>query len=189
MWICIHLNLYIHHMPIICNLTFRMKAVIKNLKTSETFHKPILSEVLSNSRQTSRFTINPEMGYNRLWNVNRSVLQPTVNVLPVLKRVLHIGPAVLNEQCRLFLVMHPKLLPFSVFHYKFLLRMIKGFLLMTLCSQQPSGLFMVVQVQVDAGVKCDRFTELPVSLVLFSLICVDIVEKIRPLRLTGQGTR
>uniref|UniRef100_A0A671L1W2 Transmembrane protein 236-like n=1 Tax=Sinocyclocheilus anshuiensis TaxID=1608454 RepID=A0A671L1W2_9TELE len=45
------------------------------------------------------------------------------------------------------------------------------------------------EVQVDAGVKCDRFTELPVSLVLFSLICVDIVEKIRPLRLTGQGKR
>uniref|UniRef100_A0A672PST4 Transmembrane protein 236 n=1 Tax=Sinocyclocheilus grahami TaxID=75366 RepID=A0A672PST4_SINGR len=53
----------------------------------------------------------------------------------------------------------------------------------SLFSQQPSGLFMVVQVQVDAGVKCDRFTELPVSLVLFSLICVDIVEKIRPLQL------
>ncbi|XP_016375150.1 transmembrane protein 236 [Sinocyclocheilus rhinocerous] len=44
------------------------------------------------------------------------------------------------------------------------------------------------KVQVDAGVKCDRFTELPVSLVLFSLICVDIVEKIRPLRLTGQAS-
>lgn len=56
-------------------------------------------------------------------------------------------------------------------------------------SQQPSGLFMVVQVQVDADIKFDRFTELPVSLVLFSLICVDIVERIRPLRLTGQGKR
>uniref|UniRef100_A0A673L1T7 Transmembrane protein 236-like n=1 Tax=Sinocyclocheilus rhinocerous TaxID=307959 RepID=A0A673L1T7_9TELE len=43
------------------------------------------------------------------------------------------------------------------------------------------------KVQVDAGVKNDPFTELPVSLVLFSLICVDIVEKIRPLCLTGQG--
>uniref|UniRef100_A0A671M4I2 Transmembrane protein 236-like n=1 Tax=Sinocyclocheilus anshuiensis TaxID=1608454 RepID=A0A671M4I2_9TELE len=51
----------------------------------------------------------------------------------------------------------------------------------SLFSQQPSGLFMLVQVQADAGVKNDPFTELPVSLVLFSLICVDIVEKIRPL--------
>uniref|UniRef100_A0A9J7YRA0 Transmembrane protein 236 n=1 Tax=Cyprinus carpio carpio TaxID=630221 RepID=A0A9J7YRA0_CYPCA len=60
-------------------------------------------------------------------------------------------------------------------------RMIKGFLLLTLFSQQPSGLFMLVQVQVDAEFKNEPFTELPVSLVLFSLICVDIVEKIRPL--------
>ncbi|KAK7163175.1 hypothetical protein R3I93_007271 [Phoxinus phoxinus] len=44
------------------------------------------------------------------------------------------------------------------------------------------------KVQVDAGIKYDRFTELPVSLVLFSLICVDIVERIRPLRLTGQAS-
>ncbi|XP_051556647.1 transmembrane protein 236 [Myxocyprinus asiaticus] len=43
------------------------------------------------------------------------------------------------------------------------------------------------KVQVDAGVYYDCFTELPVSLVLFSLICVDIVERIRPLRLTGQA--
>lgn len=59
----------------------------------------------------------------------------------------------------------------------------------TFFSQQPSDLIMIVQVQVDAGIKYDRFTELPVSLVLFSLICVDIVERIRPLRLTGQGKR
>ncbi|XP_050980872.1 transmembrane protein 236 [Labeo rohita] len=44
------------------------------------------------------------------------------------------------------------------------------------------------KVQVDADVKYDRFTELPVSLVLFSLICVDIVEKIRPLCLTGRAS-
>ncbi|XP_077086996.1 transmembrane protein 236 [Siphateles boraxobius] len=44
------------------------------------------------------------------------------------------------------------------------------------------------KVQVDAGIKYDRFTELPVSLVLFSLMCVDIVERIRPLRLTGQAS-
>ncbi|KAL1280448.1 hypothetical protein QQF64_015048 [Cirrhinus molitorella] len=44
------------------------------------------------------------------------------------------------------------------------------------------------KVQVDANVKYNRFTELPVSLVLFSLICVDIVERIRPLCLTGQAS-
>ncbi|KAI7809723.1 transmembrane protein 236 [Triplophysa rosa] len=43
------------------------------------------------------------------------------------------------------------------------------------------------KVQVDAGAYYDRFTELPVSLVLFSLICVDILERIRPLPLTGQA--
>lgn len=43
------------------------------------------------------------------------------------------------------------------------------------------------KVQVDAGIYYDGFTELPVSLVLFCLICVDIVERIRPLRLTGQA--
>ncbi len=37
MWICIHLNLYIHHMPIICNLTFRMKAVIKTSRHQKLF--------------------------------------------------------------------------------------------------------------------------------------------------------
>lgn len=31
------------------------------------------------------------------------------------------------------------------------------------------------------------FTEIPVSLVLFSLICIDVVERIRHCRLTGQG--
>ncbi|XP_056322978.1 transmembrane protein 236 [Danio aesculapii] len=44
------------------------------------------------------------------------------------------------------------------------------------------------KVQVDAAVRFDRLTELPVSLVLFSLICVDIVERIRPLRLTGKAS-
>lgn len=33
------------------------------------------------------------------------------------------------------------------------------------------------------------FTEIPVSLVLFSLICIDVVERIRHCRLTGQGER
>ncbi|XP_030631836.1 transmembrane protein 236 [Chanos chanos] len=41
------------------------------------------------------------------------------------------------------------------------------------------------KVQVNQDVCSDTFTELPVSLVLFCLICVDIVERIRPLRLTG----
>lgn len=82
----------------------------------------------------------------------------------------------------LFLVIHLKLL-FSI-PLLFSLGMTKSLFAF---SQQPSALFMVVQVQVDADIKYDRFTELPVSLVLFSLICVDIVERIRPLRLTGQG--
>ncbi|KAJ8376730.1 hypothetical protein SKAU_G00073100 [Synaphobranchus kaupii] len=43
------------------------------------------------------------------------------------------------------------------------------------------------QVQISNGMKYDTFTELPVSLVLFSLICVDIVERIRHCRLTGQA--
>ncbi|XP_072296921.1 transmembrane protein 236 [Eucyclogobius newberryi] len=41
------------------------------------------------------------------------------------------------------------------------------------------------KVQVDAGLRLDHFTELPVSLVLFSMIFVDIVEKLRPHRLMG----
>ncbi|KAK1878556.1 Transmembrane protein 236 [Dissostichus eleginoides] len=41
------------------------------------------------------------------------------------------------------------------------------------------------KVQVDRGLKLDHFTELPVSLVLFSLICVDIIERIRPCKLMG----
>nr|XP_020447002.1 transmembrane protein 236-like [Monopterus albus] len=45
------------------------------------------------------------------------------------------------------------------------------------------------KVQVDGGHCYDHFAELPVSLVLFSLICVDIIEQIRPCRLTGQSDR
>ncbi|XP_029309227.1 transmembrane protein 236 [Cottoperca gobio] len=41
------------------------------------------------------------------------------------------------------------------------------------------------KVQVDRGHRFEGFTELPVSLVLFSLICVDITERIRPCRLIG----
>ncbi|XP_047225056.1 transmembrane protein 236 [Girardinichthys multiradiatus] len=43
------------------------------------------------------------------------------------------------------------------------------------------------KVQLDNGQKLDHFTELPVSLVLFSLICVDIIERIQPYRLTGKA--
>lgn len=35
--------------------------------------------------------------------------------------------------------------------------------------------------------KHDMFMELPVSLVLFSLICMDVVERLRYCYLTGQG--
>ncbi|XP_056277844.1 transmembrane protein 236 [Pseudoliparis swirei] len=41
------------------------------------------------------------------------------------------------------------------------------------------------KVQVDRGLRLDHFTELPVSLVLVSLICVDIIERIRHCRLIG----
>ncbi|XP_049602512.1 transmembrane protein 236 [Syngnathus scovelli] len=43
------------------------------------------------------------------------------------------------------------------------------------------------QVQVNAGMRLDHFAELPVSLVMFSLICVDLVERLRPFRLLGQS--
>ncbi|XP_054624268.1 transmembrane protein 236 [Dunckerocampus dactyliophorus] len=43
------------------------------------------------------------------------------------------------------------------------------------------------QVQVNSGMRLDHFDELPVSLVMFSLICVDLVERIRPCRLLGQA--
>uniref|UniRef100_A0A8C3AKA2 Transmembrane protein 236 n=1 Tax=Cyclopterus lumpus TaxID=8103 RepID=A0A8C3AKA2_CYCLU len=41
-----------------------------------------------------------------------------------------------------------------------------------------SLLSVLLQVQVDRGLRLDHFTELPVSLVLVSLICVDIIERI-----------
>ncbi|XP_028988290.1 transmembrane protein 236 [Betta splendens] len=43
------------------------------------------------------------------------------------------------------------------------------------------------KIQVDGGHRLDHFTELPVSLVLFSLICVDVVERIRLCNLTGKS--
>ncbi|KAM9789404.1 transmembrane protein 236 [Neosynchiropus ocellatus] len=43
------------------------------------------------------------------------------------------------------------------------------------------------KVQMGDPNKTERFTELPVSLVLFSLICVDITERLRRCRLTGRA--
>ncbi|KAG7274951.1 hypothetical protein CRUP_033623 [Coryphaenoides rupestris] len=43
------------------------------------------------------------------------------------------------------------------------------------------------KVQVDRELRLDHFTELPVSLVLLCLICVDVVERIRTFRLTGKA--
>uniref|UniRef100_A0A3P9CYW4 Transmembrane protein 236 n=1 Tax=Maylandia zebra TaxID=106582 RepID=A0A3P9CYW4_9CICH len=45
------------------------------------------------------------------------------------------------------------------------------------------------KVQVDRGQTLDSFSELPVSLVLFFLIWVDIIERIRPCKLMGKRTR
>lgn len=43
------------------------------------------------------------------------------------------------------------------------------------------------KVQIRNDLRMDTFAELPVSLVLLSLICIDIVERIRYCRLTGRG--
>ncbi|KAL0967064.1 hypothetical protein UPYG_G00304150 [Umbra pygmaea] len=45
------------------------------------------------------------------------------------------------------------------------------------------------KVQVDKGphYRYDLFSELPVSLVIFSLICLDIIERLRPCSLTGKA--
>jgi len=43
------------------------------------------------------------------------------------------------------------------------------------------------KVQIRNNLRLDTFAELPVSLVLLSLICIDIVERIRYCRLTGRG--
>uniref|UniRef100_A0A3B3TWE2 Transmembrane protein 236 n=1 Tax=Poecilia latipinna TaxID=48699 RepID=A0A3B3TWE2_9TELE len=42
-------------------------------------------------------------------------------------------------------------------------------------------------VQLDKQQRLDHFTELPVSLVLFSLVCVDVIERLRPHNLMGKG--
>uniref|UniRef100_H2SZV3 Transmembrane protein 236 n=1 Tax=Takifugu rubripes TaxID=31033 RepID=H2SZV3_TAKRU len=53
----------------------------------------------------------------------------------------------------------------------------------------PCFAFLIAssEVQINNNIKHDTFMEIPVSLVLFSLICIDVVERIRHCRLTGQG--
>ncbi|XP_076147504.1 transmembrane protein 236 [Alosa pseudoharengus] len=57
-------------------------------------------------------------------------------------------------------------------------------------STLPCFAFLIAssEVQVVNNMYYDTFDELPVSLVLFSLICIDIVERIRHCRLTGQAS-
>uniref|UniRef100_G3PY33 Transmembrane protein 236 n=1 Tax=Gasterosteus aculeatus aculeatus TaxID=481459 RepID=G3PY33_GASAC len=56
-----------------------------------------------------------------------------------------------------------------------------------LCTLPCFAIFIASsKVQVDRGLRLDRFSELPVSLVLVSLICVDITERIRSCRLIGR---
>ncbi|XP_074478082.1 transmembrane protein 236 [Sebastes fasciatus] len=62
-------------------------------------------------------------------------------------------------------------------------------LVYVILSTLPCFAFLIAssEVQINNNMKHDTFTELPVSLVLFSLICIDIVERIRYCRLTGQA--
>ncbi|KAM6977346.1 transmembrane protein 236 [Aplochiton taeniatus] len=62
-------------------------------------------------------------------------------------------------------------------------------LVYVIISTLPCFAFLIAssEVQINKNIKHDTFTELPVSLVLFSLICIDIVERIRHCRLTGQA--
>ncbi|XP_041737674.1 transmembrane protein 236-like [Coregonus clupeaformis] len=56
-------------------------------------------------------------------------------------------------------------------------------------STLPCFAFLIAssEVQINNSIRQDTFAELPVSLVLFSLICIDIVERIRHCRLTGHA--
>ncbi|XP_054478564.1 transmembrane protein 236-like [Anoplopoma fimbria] len=62
-------------------------------------------------------------------------------------------------------------------------------LVYVILSTLPCFVFLIAssEVQINNNMKYDTFTELPVSLVLFSLICIDVVERIRHCRLTGQA--
>ncbi|KAM6918505.1 transmembrane protein 236 [Xenentodon cancila] len=56
---------------------------------------------------------------------------------------------------------------------------------LVLCTL-PCFIIIMASSKVDCVPTYDHFGELPVSLVLFSLICVDIIERIRPFRLMGK---
>ncbi|XP_051993163.1 transmembrane protein 236 [Xyrauchen texanus] len=58
-----------------------------------------------------------------------------------------------------------------------------------LLSTLPCFAFLIAssELQIRNDLRMDTFAELPVSLLLFSLICIDIVERIRHCRLTGQA--
>ncbi|XP_053484242.1 transmembrane protein 236 [Ictalurus furcatus] len=58
-----------------------------------------------------------------------------------------------------------------------------------LLSTLPTFAFLIAssEVQIRNYMQFDTFSELPVSLVLFSLILIDIVERIRHCRLTGRA--
>ncbi|KAF3836365.1 hypothetical protein F7725_028923 [Dissostichus mawsoni] len=62
-------------------------------------------------------------------------------------------------------------------------------LVYVILSTLPCFAFLIAssEVQINNNMTYDTFTELPVSLVLFSLICIDVVERIRHCRLTGHG--
>ena len=61
---------------------------------------------------------------------------------------------------------------------------------MSTASDSNHRLVLIIvfsQVQINNSIRQDTFAELPVSLMLFSLICIDILERIRHCRLTGHG--
>ncbi|KAK2859586.1 hypothetical protein Q5P01_004206 [Channa striata] len=62
-------------------------------------------------------------------------------------------------------------------------------LVYVILSTLPCFAFLIAssEVQINKNITHDTFTELPVSLVLFSLICIDVLERIRHCRLTGQA--
>ncbi|KAL6097703.1 tmem236 [Pungitius sinensis] len=62
-------------------------------------------------------------------------------------------------------------------------------LVYVILSTLPCFAFLIAtaKVQLNNNMKHDAFTELPVSVVLFSLICVDVVERMRRCRPTGQA--
>ncbi|KAL4624683.1 transmembrane protein 236-like [Arapaima gigas] len=61
-------------------------------------------------------------------------------------------------------------------------------LVFVILSTLPCFAFFIAssQVQIHHDKVYDSFSELPVSLVLLSLVCVDVIDRIRPWRLTGQ---